>query len=283
MRDLIKALVLAMTIVSSDAVGAEPFPELNTILMETTFQITGPSKQVKGSSSSGTGFIVGKPSKDAVTSFFVLVTAAHVFSDIEGDFANINVREKLADGSYRATLQQIRIRENGKNVYVAHSSVDVAAVYTALPNFYGNVKQVGDALLATDDDLLKFNVHPGDELLCLGYPLGASGPYGFPILRSGKIASFPLVPAKDNKNWFFDFRVFPGNSGGPVYLIDHGRTYPDGTTHLGETLQIVIGLVTAQISADVGAGPRELQLGVVIPAVFIKETLNLLPDAPTTK
>ncbi len=48
---------------------------------------------------------------------------------------------------------------------------------------------------------------------------------------------------------------------------------------------MVVGLVTQQVSADLGSGPRELQLGVVIPALFIKETMDMLPDAPppTTK
>jgi len=284
MDRLLKGVVLAMAIVASDAAGAQTImPELNTILMETTFQITGPAKKAPGSTSSGTGFIVAKPQKHGGFSHFVIVTAAHVLQDIAGDFANINAREKQSDGTYKTALFQIRIRDNGKDIYVTHPSVDVAALYAALPSFYSNTQTVSESLLATDEDLLKFNIHPGDELLCLGYPLGAAGPYGFPILRSGKIASFPLVPTKDNKNWFFDFRVFQGNSGGPVYLVDHGRTYPDGTTHIAETLQIVIGLVTAMIQADAGSGPRELQIGVVIPAAFIKETMDMLPDVPAAK
>jgi hypothetical protein len=45
-------------------------------------------------------------------------------------------------------------------------------------------------LLANDDLIEKFEIHPGDELLCLGFPLFVSSDSGFPILRSGKIASF---------------------------------------------------------------------------------------------
>jgi hypothetical protein len=253
--------------------------------METTFQISGSSKHVQGATTSGTGFIVGKPAnKQGDLSYFVLVTAAHVLEEISGDFAAINVREKQPDGSYKVTLRPLQIRDQGKDIYVKHPSVDVVAIYTGLPNSYSGITQIGDALLATDDDLTKFNVHPGDELFCLGYPLGAGGPYGFPILRSGKIASYPLVPAKNHKNWLFDFRVFQGNSGGPVYLIDRNRMY-DGSVHIGETLQIVVGLVTQQMSADLGSGARELQIGVVIPALFIKETMDMLPDVPpaTTK
>ena len=122
-------------------------------------------------------------------------------------------------------------------------------------------------LLARDEELAQFDVHPGDELNCLGFPLGATADYGFPILRSGKIASYPLVPAKTHKNWLFDFQVFPGNSGGPTYFIDRHRSY-GGTTMIGQTIQLVVGLVTSQVYANVGTSLRELQLGVVIPALY---------------
>lgn len=282
MRHLLKVAAVAMTIATTNEAGAATAPEINTILMETTFQITRPSKNVKGATTSGTGFIVGKPSKQGDVNYFVLVTAAHVVDEISGDFAAINVREKQPDGSYRVTLRQLQIRSQGKDIYVKHKSVDVAAIYTGLPASYGGITQIGDALLASDADLTKYEVHPGDEMFCLGYPLGASGSHGFPILRSGKIGSYPLVPAHEHKNWLFDFRVFQGNSGGPVYMVDHNRQY-GGNVHIGETLQMVIGLVTQQLSADVGSGARELQIGVVIPALFIKETMDMLPEAPPTQ
>ena len=72
-------------------------------------------------------------------------------------------------------------------------------------------------MLANDDLLAKYNIHPGDVLDCLGYPFGFESPVGsFPILRSGKIASYPLLPTKGTQSFLLDFRVFPGNSGSPV-------------------------------------------------------------------
>jgi hypothetical protein len=133
-------------------------------------------------------------------------------------------------------------------------------------------------LLGSDEYLTKFEIHPGDELLCLGYPLFASGEHGYAILRSGKIASYPLVPSKMVKNWLFDFRVFPGNSGGPVYFVDRNRVYgADRVTHLGETIQFIAGLVTAQINSTVFKD-KDLSLGVVIPSPFIRETVDMLPE-----
>lgn len=280
MRSLIKVVFFIMAIVPAEAAEAAPINnELNSIMMETTFLISGPSKKENGKAAIGTGFILGKPAADGSTSYFVLVTAAHVFEDIDGDTATINPRIRQPDGSYVAEARTIKIRTSGKKNYAMHSQVDVAAIYVGLPEQFAKIAIVSQAVLATDADLKKYEIHPGDELLCLGYPLGAAGPHGFPILRSGKIASFPLIPAQTHRNWWFDFRVFGGNSGGPVYFVDRSRSY-GGETRLGETIQIMIGLVTSQVSADSGAGPRELQLGVVIPALFIRETMDMLPAAP---
>jgi hypothetical protein len=138
----------------------------------------------------------------------------------------------------------------------------------------------------------KYEIHPGDELFCLGYPLGAeANPQGFAILRSGKIASFPLTPAKAVKSFLYDFEVFGGNSGGPVYFVDKSRTY-GGTTHLGETICSVVGLVSEerfqprqsvklledgsdQTRYEVTEKREKLKLAVVVPAQFIKETLDI--------
>ncbi|QND74705.1 S1 family peptidase [Tardiphaga robiniae] len=284
----IAGAVLIMTAIATAEAApvATQIFELNTILMETTFQVVGPSSKEKGKSSTGTGFVVGKPDKAGAFSYFVLVTAAHVFDDIEGDVATITTREKQTDGSYVVKPKSLFIRDSGKPIFVRHPSLDVAAIYVALPASYGAMKQIGDTLLASEADVSKYEIHAGDELFCLGYPLGASGPYGFPVLRSGKIASFPLTPVKLHPSWIFDFRVFPGNSGGPVYLIDRSRMY-NNIINLGETLQMVVGLVTQQLFANDGtSSPRDLQLGVVIPAEFIRETMNLLPADPpesTTK
>jgi len=149
------------------------------------------------------------------------------------------------------------------------------------------------ALLADDATMEKFEIHLGDQLLCLGYPLGAeANASGFSILRSGRIASFPLTPAKDIKSFLFDFEIFEGNSGGPVYFVDKSRSY-GGSTRLGETIQFVAGVVTEEkyhvqrsvkpleisrerVRYEIDEKRERLRLAVVVPAHFVKETLDLL-------
>lgn len=266
-----------ITEASAEAAITNPIFELNTVLMKLTFLVSGPSAKEKDKLSIGTGFVVGKPNNKGV-SYFVLVTAAHVFDDIAGDTASINVRTEQPDGSYRVDQWPITLKDAGRNVYVKHPSVDVAAMYIALPETYSKTQQIGDALLASEEELKKYEVHPGDELFCLGYPLGASGPFGFPILRSGKVASYPLTPTRLHSKWLFDFRVFGGNSGGPVYLIDRSRMY-QGNINIGETLQMVIGLVTEQAYAD-KERQKDLQLGLIIPSPYIRATIDALPAEP---
>lgn len=272
------ALIGIILVAAMTEATTEPAPgilEINTTLMETTFRITGPSSKQLAATSGGTVFILGKPTGDGTRAFFVLVTAAHVLDDIAGNTANIDFHFKDENGKFSERQHPLNIRENGKNLYVKHPDVDIAAIYVRMPNEFTTVKMLAIDFLITDDGLKKYEIHPGDELLCLGFPLFAKADHGFPILRSGKIASYPLVPSKEHKNWLFDFRVFPGNSGGPVYFIDRNRVY-GGETKLGETIQFVAGLVTSQLSSAVIPN-TDLQIGVVIPAVFIRETLQLLP------
>jgi hypothetical protein len=73
--------------------------------------------------------------------------------------------------------------------------------------------------------------------------------------------------------------VFDGNNGGPVYIIDHGRTYGK-VAHLGETEQLVVGLVTSQLGSKI-YNNQLLELAVVVPSAYIRETIDLLPpDSP---
>lgn len=278
MRNLINAVCIIMTITGASAGAAEPEQqesfEINTQLMETTFRITGPSSKQAGATTGGTVFLMGKPIGNGKASY-VMVTAAHVFDDIAGEQAAITFHYKDADGKYRQVEYPIKIRDGDRALYTKHSSVDVAALYVQMPAQFQSVKILDIALLLKDEWITQFEIHPGDELLCLGFPLFASGEHGYPILRGGTIASYPLVPQKEYKTWLFDFRVFPGNSGGPVYFADRNRTYGK-VTHLGETIQFVVGLVTQQAFAPL-VGNRDLQLGIIIPATYIRETLDMLP------
>jgi hypothetical protein len=155
--------------------------------------------------------------------------------------------------------------------------VDVAVEYVDLPEGV-QIPIISTNLLADDEMLTQFEVNPGEELSCLGYPFGAeSNAAGFAILRSGKVASYPLLPTATTQTFLFDFAIFPGNSGGPVYLSSNNRTYA-GTMHTGETVHFIVGLVTQQLAASSSAARERLSLASVVHASLIKKAVAMLPD-----
>ena len=256
---------------------AEETFEINTFLMRSTFKIIGEN-------SIGTVFILGKPCKENPDkAYYVLITATHVLANMKGDKATLFLRKKIND-LYEKLPWEISIRKEGKNLWINHPEVDVSAMYVALPMDI-DIALLPIGILADDETFNKFEIHPGDELLCLGYPFSAeANKAGFPILRSGKIASFPIVPAKETKSFLFDFEVFKGNSGGPVYFVQSTARVYGGATHIG-TIQFIAGLVseehvvTEEITSlyEKQSKVYPLALAKVIHASFIKETIEMLP------
>jgi len=141
-------------------------------------------------------------------------------------------------------------------------------LYSQLPQ----VPEVASSsLFATDELLSKYEVGIGEEVLAAGYPLGAEGPTGFPILRSGRIASLPLMPVATTTQILIDYNVWPGNSGGPVYLCERARWLNGPKTF--SSVNIIMGLVSQQLVVS----NQRLEVAIVVPAHFVKETIDLLP------
>jgi len=257
-----------------------PSEELNTVLMHATFLILGPSSKVPGGSASGTVFVIGVPHKEEPkVANIVLVTAAHVLDDIAGDNATLLLRRRNENGTYTAIPFQLPIRANGKPLYVKHPTADVVAMYANLPDEVPITGLSPDALV-TDKTLEDIDVHPGDEAFVLGFPLAASSPGGFPLLRVGHIMSYPLTPMKTIGRIDFDLFVYPGNSGGPVYFSYSNRVFK-GQMHLGMSNQGILGLVIQEThSAIAQFADKPLNYGIVVPAPFIRETIDMLPSAP---
>jgi len=214
----------------------------------------------------------------------VMITAAHVIEPMAGDEAVIILRN-FVNGHWGPLPTPLPIRSKGVPLYVKHPTADVIAMYVTLPNEAAPSILTPMGLLADDQELKEFGVHPGDEVMCLGFPLGAtSNDAGFPVLRSGKIASYPLIPTSETKTFLFDFPVFQGNSGGPVYMTSPNRFY-NGATNIG-IVQMLLGIViqeqyvTQSVQELYASTERKYPLGLakVAHASFIKETIAMLPE-----
>lgn len=273
-----KVLFLILTIfLGVPAMAGDPI-SLSEVLMRSTFKIKGPT-------TSGTVVILGQPDpKDSNRAFFVLVTAGHVLTEISSDIATLSLRIKKGPGLERVEFP-IQIRASGKPLWVQHPKADVAAMRVAIPN-ETDIRLISTDLLATDQTLQDFEVGPGDELFVFGYPLGVEGhPLGYPVLRSGRVSSFPLVPVASTTTFLLDFEVFPGNSGGPVILHSENRFYK-GSCHIGKVI-LFMGVVSQELKMEekvqgldvTKIKAHRLALAVIVHAQFVKELLALLPPA----
>jgi S1-C subfamily serine protease len=251
--------------------------ELNTIMMQATCKI-------KGESSLGTGFIIGKPDPtNPPKAFYTLVTAAHVLKAVRGDTIILLLRKRDESGLWKKLNVTVHIRNDNNPLWKTHPQVDLAAMFVKLPEGAIETLLTTDFLL-TDEQLEKYEIHPGFDILCLGYPFGAeANAYGFPILRSGKIASYPLTPTKELKTFLFDFAVFRGNSGGPVYFVQKNPSYGK-SVHLGQTIQGILGIVVREKNITQKIEQlyerketiTPLSLAEVIHATFIRELVDTL-------
>jgi hypothetical protein len=210
--------VLLLLVSAVIGLSQAPSEEINTLLMHSTFRIVGPSSTAPGKTVFGTVFFMGRPLKnDLKNSRAVLVTAGHVLDDIGKDTATLALRRRNTNGSYTPFDFSFKIRKGEQNLYIKHPEFDVAAMYIEVPEHLP-ITVLPPAVLADDKRIEDLEIHPGDTVLYLGFPLAASTQGGFPFLRGGRLSSYPLIPVNSVKEWNIDGPVEGGNSGGPVYF-----------------------------------------------------------------
>lgn len=278
--------------------------EWNEVMMQSTFQIFG--TDATGHRISGTVFILGQnPSKDAkqgdafhglkttTNARMLLITAAHVLNGMIGDTAYLKMHFQEEGGDWNVANVPIKIRSGRTPLWTQHPVGDVAVMRITDPKVVEHLPKpvLGTDYLATDVFLTGFQVHPGDEVTCLGFPEEVQSEYGFPILRVGRIASYPIVPSLYVRPQYIDFPVYGGNSGGPAYISISGTR---GTRLLDpKNPPMIIGLVIQkryEKPSDhdaVAATPNntdpealaDMHLAVYEPAAIIIETIGMLPPA----
>lgn len=246
---------------------AAPVWDLTVGLINATVQLD--QAQGDGTRTVGTGFLIQAPRSDG-SPRIVLVTAAHVFDRMPAVEARIGWRTALADGDWKFDPQPLRIRdrENAPLWYQIEGR-DIAVMEIVAPEAFARAA-IPQGWLADRDSFEALQVGPGDELLSLGFPRGLSANRaGFPILRVGRVASYPLAPVAAFPTFLLDFTVFPGNSGGPVFWTPTARRRP-GTAE--PTHPFIAGLLTQEVKVK----DEQLDIGIVTHAQFIREAITLL-------
>ncbi|WP_411288226.1 serine protease [Phenylobacterium sp.] len=249
--------------------------DLSVELIHATVQLEQPLGD--GTRTVGTGFLISETGPDGRPRT-ILVTAHHVLQKMPGPDARIGYRISNADGSWSYSPQPLRIRDRGgRELWTHHPSRDVAAIAITAPPEFAKAAIPAD-YLAADDTFSRYDVGAGDEMMALGFPRGlAANQAGFPILRSGRVASYPVAPAKIFPTFLLDFSVFPGNSGGPVFMSAQGKRRAGAEAESG---RFIAGLLTQQVELN----NERLEIGIVTHAKYIRETISLVqnPMAPVT-
>lgn len=221
-----------------------------------------------GARTVGTGFLIAD--QDAAGApRILLVTARHVLDRMPADQMRIGWRVASPEGAWRFDPQMVDIRVEGRPLWVEHPLQDVAVMaIQPPPTFAAAAMPIG--WLADGATFDRLGVGPGDELYSLGFPQGLSANRaGFPILRVGKVASWPVAPVDAYPTFLLDFAVFPGNSGGPVFWSPSARRRPDSPT---PEHPFIGGVLTQAVEV----GGQTLGLAVVAHARFVRETIALL-------
>jgi hypothetical protein len=242
--------------------------DLTVAMIGATVQIDQPL--ANGGYEFGTGFLIQDPAPDG-TPRIVLVTAGHVFDNMPGAAVDIGYRFQGPDGAWKLQRQSVMVRDQGRPLWIRSPTQDVAVMAIQAPPEFAKAA-IPEAWLADDTTFDRSGVRPGDEVEVLGFPNGlASNDAGFPLLRIGRVASYPLTPITRYQSFVIDFRFAGGNSGGPVFVASDGRGRPGSPD---PATAFVAGILTKQV--------EKVELGIVVHAFYIRQTLSLLdvPGAP---
>ena len=251
---------------------AAPAWDLTLGLISATVQID--QNNGDGTRRVGTAFLINAPRPDG-TPRTVMVTAHHVLDGMASRDARVGWRSEMPGGGWRFAPDPLRIRDMaGDRLWTKHPERDIAVMEISAPPVFARAA-IPLGWLASGEDLDSWQVGPGDELLTLGFPRGySSNTAGFPILRTGRIASWPLTPIDSFPVFLLDFPVFPGNSGGPVFWTPAARKLPG-------TVQPDHPFIAGVLTSEVRPSDEPLGIGVVAHAGYVREAIALLDAAPT--
>lgn len=165
-------------------------------------------------SSTASGFAVhvaeGAPEAGAARQY--IVTAHHVLEQMRGESCRLVSRKRGDDGVYQRDEIHVAIRAGGNPIWQFDKTNDVAVL--PLPENL-SIVSLPMQCLATESSMA--DVRTGDEILAAVFPERTeANNAGFPILRGGVIASYPLRPIDSHSKFLVDTNAWNGDSGGAV-------------------------------------------------------------------
>lgn len=229
--------------------------------------------KIFNSGSTCTGFLVEDPRAGMGRTNVVLVSAKHAFVKAKGDHILLVCRIKDEQGCWQRYDHKVMIRKGSNALWTAHATQDVAVLRCTLPAraCFETVKmsELADAAAVTNQ------LSVGSRFLYFAYPHRVEGgKEGFPILREGILSGYPFFPVERYPKVLISAPTFSGDSGAPALLECSDQQ-----------ALLVIGIVITRTqqtdklsSAEVELTfKRDMALGSILHATYIRETLGLLP------
>lgn len=235
---------------------------------ETSLAALRATVRLHGGGQSSTAFVVAVP-RGGATSRMVIVSAAHSFEKMRGETATTVLRAPAKGGRFVRRDASVTIRDGDEPRWVRHPSADVAVMEWSPP---ADVDLVPFPLesLATAADFDDGRVGVGQQVRVACFPAQTeANDAGWPILRTGGIATHPLEPGAELERMFVDYAHFGGDSGAAV-VVDAGQE------------PLVVGVVVAmQRQTDRVEGPFEektvytpLGLAIAVPSPLVLDTID---------
>ena len=246
--------------------------DISTQLLYTTVPIY--AKNNNGSFSSGTGFIFSVMEQND-TSIPLLITNYHVLENAVAGFVELHIAEKGLPSEKSIRIQFNESIINGNKL----GNLDLIAI--PLASTLNELKQKGINIFYRTVDQ---NMLPKEEqieyfaaiedITFIGYPSGLYDSVNkLPIIRQG-ITATPIWNQFNGENVFLiDAGVFPGSSGSPVFIYNHGL-YPtkDGIA-IGNRL-LFIGVISETMIRNEADAKSYLDLGKVIGSKVMYEEVT---------
>jgi hypothetical protein len=181
------------------------------------------------------------------------------------------LRSAQPDGTWKRMQLPIPARDGDKPRWKRHPELDVAVLPVELPAEVTvtpfTLEQLADA-----DWVAARNLRVGQMVMIPCYPAQLeANDAGWPIVRHGTVASYPLTPVEKVRTMLIDFHTFGGDSGAPV-LAQSGDTWHVVALVSGmhrETDKAVMPLQEITFHTPLG-------LSIVVQSAFIRDTIKLL-------
>lgn len=224
--------------------------------------------RLHGGGQSSTAFAVAVPAEGELPAAVLVVTAAHSFEKMQGEAVTAVLRA-AAGGGWERRDAPVAIRRGTTPNWVRHPSADVAVLPWAPPDGV-DLEPFPLARVAAAADFDAGRLAVGQRVRVACFPAQTEGnPAGWPVLRTGAIATHPLAPAASLERIFVDYAHFAGDSGAAV-VTDEGAAGP-----------LVAGVVVAmQRQTDRVTSPFEektvhtpLGLAITVPAPLLHDTI----------